>query len=184
MQDFDDLTRALTDASAELDAAEVHGLLSALACIPGDSRIAVLLGEVFGPAVSEPSVAPCRAVLGEVWDATHRALADTDFEFEPLLPDDETSLADRTRALGEWCAGYLAGLGLGGVRMFEQDFSPEAGEFMRDLQEMSRIEPDPDVDDETESAYVELVEYVRVGVMLLGEELEAAGRRAPVGVLH
>ena len=66
----------------------------------------------------------------------------------------------------------------------------EVGEIVRDLTEISRA----DVDDarrheSNESAYAELVEFVRVGVQLVFEELRrarprAAPRRAAAQPLH
>ena len=49
------------------------------------------------------------------------------------------------------------------------------GEIVRDLVEISRAGVDAEQDEESnESAYAELVEFVRVGVQLLFEELAAA----------
>lgn len=184
MPTFERLHRVLSDASAELPTSEVHGLMSALVCVPGESRIAVLHGEVLGPMASDPGAEGCRTVLAEAWSETAAQLDEDDFAFEPMLPDDRVPLADRTRALGSWCTGYLAGLGLAGIQPYERSFSGEAGEFLRDLMEMSRIEPDPTADEDSETDYTELVEYVRVGVMLLREELELAGHSHVTPQLH
>ena len=184
MSDFETLSQVLADASAELPTAEVHGLMSALVCVPGEPRIAVLHGEVLGPHASAPQAEGCRSALAEVWTQTLDTLAENDFTFEPLLPSDGVPLAERTLALGEWCTGYLAGLGLAGVKPYERSFSGEAGEFLHDLLQMSQIEPDPDANEDSEADYTELVEYVRIGVMLLREELELVGRENPVGQLH
>ena len=45
--------------------------------------------------------------------------------------------------------------------------------------------PDPEEDDEAEAAYAELVEYLRVGVLLLREEIGSlAARNTAIGRLH
>jgi uncharacterized protein YgfB (UPF0149 family) len=55
----------------------------------------------------------------------------------------------------------------------------EVGEIVRDLIEITRAGVDADQDEQAnESAYAELVEFVRVGVQLLFEEL-AGARRPP-----
>lgn len=184
MLNFDTLSRALQQADAGLPAAEVHGLLSALVCVPGGKRLAVVQGEVLGPRLDEPQSQHCRAMLEDTWDATVAALDAGDFGFDLMLPDDAQPLLERTEALGAWCAGFLAGLGLAGVRGHEQRFSEDAHEFLVDLQEMSRIEADPEDSEEGETAFAELVEYLRVGVMLLREELGAAVDTAALGRLH
>jgi uncharacterized protein YgfB (UPF0149 family) len=55
----------------------------------------------------------------------------------------------------------------------------EVGEVVRDLTEISRVEVDGgDTEESNENAYAELVEFVRVGVQLLFDELGAL-RDAP-----
>lgn len=185
MPDFEHFSDLLTQASTALPPAEVHGLLSALACVPGEGRVAVLQGEVLGPAVQDPGAEPVRAVLEAVWKDTYAALGSTDFSFDLMLPDDEESLEMRTEALGSWCHGFLAGLGLGGVGEHHKSLSGDAREFLNDLQEMSRIEADPECDEEAEVAFAELVEYLRIGVLDLREEIGAlAANNAGIGRLH
>jgi uncharacterized protein YgfB (UPF0149 family) len=98
-------------------------------------------------------------------------------EFHPLLPEDESPLDERTAALAQWCVGFLYGLGSSSI----QDLSKlpgEVGEVVRDFDEITRVGIDQgDSDDQNESAYAELVEFVRVGVQIVFEELEAL--RAP-----
>jgi uncharacterized protein len=185
MPDFEHFSDLLTQSSSVLAPAEVHGLLSALACVPGEGRVAALQGEVLGPAVQDPSEAPVIEILEAVWKDTYAALESTDCTFDLMLPDDEQSLQQRTEALGSWCQGFLAGLGLGGVGDHHKSLSGDAREFLNDLQEMSRIEPDPDNDEEAERAFAELVEYLRIGVLDLREEIgEIATTNAGIGRLH
>ena len=100
-------------------------------------------------------------------------------QFDLLLPPDEEPLAVRTAALAEWCQGFLYGLGAGGIpdaRRLEGD----AGELVRDFAEISRASVGSSEDQEAdENAYGELVEFVRVGVQLLFEELGSARAQVP-----
>ena len=184
MPTFDTLDSALRDASAELEAAEAHGILSGLACFGGTSGVAILQGEVFGERASDTDLGECPGLLSQLWQNTCGALHSDEYTFEPMLPDDDVRLDHRTRAFGEWCAGFLAGLGLGGVRQMNAEFSDESTEFLHDLNEMSRIEPDLTFDEESEAAYAELVEYVRVGVMLLSEEVQRGVAKSDTDTLH
>jgi uncharacterized protein YgfB (UPF0149 family) len=92
-------------------------------------------------------------------------------EFELLLPEDEASLDARTVALAQWCQGFL--YGLGGSAIQDTNALPgEVGEIVRDLSEITRVGVDDGQSVESnESAYAELVEFVRVGVQLVFEEL-------------
>ncbi|MEM7406570.1 MAG: UPF0149 family protein [Pseudomonadota bacterium] len=185
MADFAEFSEVLRRASGGVPPAEVHGLLSALACVPGDDRVAILQGEVLGPEVSAPATADVREILADAWRETRAALDAPDCAFDLLLPDDEESLVERTEALGSWCHGFLAGLGLGGIADHDKSLSSEAREFLDDLKEMSRIESDPVEDEESEAAFAELVEYLRVGVLLLHEEIGTLAAHQPaIGRLH
>ena len=99
-------------------------------------------------------------------------------ELELLLPADEQPIDVRTAALAQWCQGFLYGLGAGSVAD-ASDLPGDVGEIVRDLGEISRAGVDATQDEESnEAAYTELVEFVRVGVQLLFEEL-AALRQPP-----
>ena len=94
-------------------------------------------------------------------------------EFYLLLPEDNAPLVTRAEALGEWCQGFLYGLAAGGLK--EDTKLPEnSQEIMRDMLEISRASADEDaeMDEADEIALMELVEYVRTGVLLINEELQ------------
>jgi hypothetical protein len=86
----------------------------------------------------------------------------------PLLPDDDISLQERTQALGGWCEGFLFGLGLMSI---ETDSLTEQGrEFVDDIISISRVAPTDETDD-LEEDYMQVVEYIKIGVINLFEEL-------------
>jgi uncharacterized protein YgfB (UPF0149 family) len=94
-------------------------------------------------------------------------------EFELLLPADEEPIDVRTAALAQWCQGFLYGLGAGAITD-ATGLPGDAGEIVRDFTEISRAGVDATQEAESnEAAYAELVEFVRVGVQLLFEELGA-----------
>jgi uncharacterized protein YgfB (UPF0149 family) len=77
----------------------------------------------------------------------------------------------RVQALAEWCQGFLVGFGTG-VKANELEFSDEAQEVLRDLVEISKVDPDREEtpEEEDEVALNELEEYVRTAVMMLYSE--------------
>ena len=108
-------------------------------------------------------------------------------DFDLLIPEDDAPIEERTRALSLWCNGFLYGLGTTGAADPAR-LSPDAGEVVRDLTEITRAGVDAaDGVEENEAALAELVEFVRVGVQLVFEE---AGRQrssapvAPAGTVH
>ena len=78
----------------------------------------------------------------------------------------------QVNALGEWCQGFLIGLSLGGVEDF-QALPDDAKEIARDLVEIARAGTSYELSglEDDEEAFVELVEFIRVGALLINEEL-------------
>jgi uncharacterized protein YgfB (UPF0149 family) len=166
---YPDFQRALTLSNALSDAAEAHGTLSGALCAAVPYTLEDWLAEIL-----PDGRAPAAQVDGlrEVFEATRAALLGGEMEFQLLLPQDEAALSDRTGALGEWCHGFLYGLGTGHVQNLDS-LEGEVSEIIRDLTEITHVDIDPqDSEDSNESAYAELVEFVRVGVQLLFEQLE------------
>jgi uncharacterized protein len=166
---FDDLQRLLVQAHALTDAAEAHGTLAGALCATRCS-LSDWLAEILPDGRSEGLAA---ASLRAVFDSTAGALIEGRLDFQPLLPDDEAPIAERTAALGEWCQGFLYGLGTGVAVAHADSLQGEAAEVLRDLTEITHVDVDPADDEESnESAYAELVEFVRVGVQLLYDHLQ------------
>jgi uncharacterized protein len=173
--DYSDIQQLLLAQRALTDAAEAHGTLTGGLCATADYRLEDWLREILPEGRAEPAAA---AALDQLYAATTDALAETDMQFEPLLPPDAQPLAARTAALADWCQGFLYGLGAGHIPDAGR-LPGEVGEFVRDLTEITRAGVDTaESEDSNESAYAELVEFVRIGVQLLYEEL-APARRAP-----
>ena len=99
-------------------------------------------------------------------------LDDSELAFEPLLPSDDVPLAKRADALVEWCRGFLGGIGLSGADRPGTAFSPEADEILRDFAAIAASNLDYGDDEEDENALTEVLEFVRIGVLLLHGELD------------
>lgn len=97
-------------------------------------------------------------------------LEDPGFGFEPLLPGEDEPLAERADALVQWCRGFLGGLGLSGVNT-RHALSEDGAEILRDFGAIAGSNFEYDDAEEDESALVEVLEFIRVGVMLLHSEM-------------
>lgn len=166
--EYERLEQLLARIGAVEAAAEYHGALCGALCVKVPAEIDLLnLVETDGSAAD----APLRGELRKVCEQTLAALQDSEMAFAPLLPDDEVALVPRVRALASWCEGFLFGLasrpGLDLNRCSE-----EAQEIVRDFTAFTQAAvgegDDPDIE---ETAYTELVEYVRVGAQLVFMEL-------------
>ncbi len=126
-----------------------------------------------------PEAAEESKLLQQLHRETLRQFGNGEYDFYPLLPDDDAPLQQRTEALAEWCQCFLFGIAAGGVKDFSTLPEP-VDEICRDLVDFSQAGHGPTKETEQdEFAYVELVEYVRVGVQLIFEELHSASDDEP-----
>ncbi|MEJ2346826.1 MAG: UPF0149 family protein [Gammaproteobacteria bacterium] len=173
--DYPALGRLLQRAGAETGPAESHGILCGMLCAQHNVDRGRWANELFaGEAGASDLLARELAdALEPLREETVRQLHDESFGFELLLPDDQESLRCRAQALAEWCRGFLLGFStLGGVHA---GLSGDAQEVLGDLVQISRLQGEQGVEDEQEEqSLVEIVEYVRVGVLLIWEELHPA----------
>ncbi|MCK9532641.1 MAG: UPF0149 family protein [Gammaproteobacteria bacterium] len=163
---------ALDQLDSALSPAECHGTLVGLLSASGKTDVAGWLARV-APAMdpADLTAQEARQVLLDLFGETVAQLNDPGLGFEPLLLPDDEPLNDRVEALGEWCQGFLMGLSEGGMKNTD-DLPGDAGEVMRDMVNLSRAASySTSESEEDETAYTELVEYVRTGVLLLNEEL-------------
>lgn len=149
------------------DAAEAHGTLVGALCV-GECSLAEWLGQILPQGRAEDETA---VTLQALFETTYGSLGDDALAFSPLLPPDEAPLGHRTAALGEWCQGFLYGLGTGALPEAEA-LQGDVAELVRDFTEITQVDVDPEEDEErNEQAYAELVEFVRVGVQLIYAQL-------------
>lgn len=162
--DYDGLADSLHAAGITTSAAEAHGIITAALCAPRPPEWQRLLlgGE---PAAVSPSL---RSQLGSLYEQTAQQLVGIEFDFAPLLPT--TALTEQVEALADWCRGFVLAMGAAGVDAGK--LPGEAGEFMRDAHEIAEAQVDDDEAEETQQReYAEIVEYLRLGVQLVYEEL-------------
>lgn len=188
----DDIALALEDLGAALGASGLHGLLTGLACtgtavLPEVKLRALLIAEL---DVDEGALddASFRA-LQQLDQIMRRQLADDEFGFELLLPEDDLLLAERVRAMAEWCAGFLGGFGVGAGGRRDGDLSADVRTLLRNISEFTRAEAGGDEAasvDAAEKDFAELVEYLRIAALTIFLELARPrdGGRTPSSPVH
>lgn len=170
---FDDVALALTAGGSTAHAAEAHGCLCGAFCARRVYLPAEWLEELLpdGPEPGTTSTLTTAGPLRSLFDHSRAVLEAREMEFEPLLPPDDASLDERVEALGAWAQGFLYGFGAAGP--FKRGtLSMEVTEVLTDFAEVARAggvgSESADVE---ESALAELVEFIRVGVQLIYDEL-------------
>lgn len=178
-ENLPDFDRSLALASGKLDSAglaECHGMACGLLVREHNANPDAyfdLLGML--EVVHDPAPG-FRSALEELFSASRDQLGDDEMGLVLWLPGDDESLEDRTAALAQWCNGFLAAIGAGQDQRLDE-LSGEAAESLADLQEIAMAEigegEDPEEGDleEEEGAFAEIVEYIRIAVLILREEL-------------
>ena len=181
--DHDLIDQALRRSGSTWGAAQAHGLLAARLAVADAAGAGEWLSQILeGTDPANALRAETEALLTALFETTHGQLSRRQSEFVPLLPDDSEAPAIRAGALAEWCEGFLHGLVasdyLGAVgnsfgnSLRERLAAEPMADIIRDLLQITRAAADEDADEETnESAYAELVEYLRVAAQLAYEEL-------------
>jgi len=172
---FETVDNALRALGAGEGATEAHGSLCGLTCVLGARARGVWMASLdMRENPDNATGGPDRDVLDELVTRTRVALTEGDMTFAPLLPPDDAPLSLRAEALASWCAGFMYGLGeaVGAGSTQDALASETSREIIDDFAEISRITlGEEETDLEAESAYAELVEFVRVSVQLIFEEL-------------
>ncbi len=151
----------------EITAAELHGHLCGR--LVGGHMIIGQSGERMVRDLLNLAPADVGAAIPlclELMEESERQFEGNLFEFQMLLPDDESALPMRIESLSDWCNGMLEGLGHT-LAAGEMEQSAEAREIFHDLAEVGNISLEVEESEENEAYYTELYEYVRVAAMNL-----------------
>ncbi len=127
-----------------------------------------------------------REHLEAALEDTQKHLQSAEMTFEALVPSMDQPLAQRTEGLAHWCGGFLAGFGASGAVVRDE----QATEVLALLSEIARASSEANESNDghtddleaEEEAFVELVEFVKVAVLLLHEERrlsEVTANKAP-----
>ncbi|MGI9333560.1 MAG: UPF0149 family protein [Gammaproteobacteria bacterium] len=205
------LEAAIASDGLGVDASACHGLLCGLLCGrnvsvedgAGETATADLIEQALrllaedAPAAMVPDETLRLLVHTMNWTAGE--LGQDDFRLALVLPDEAAPVSLRTAALGEWVHGFLLGLGLGGdhsgasdrgggadpadplAREYGWATDADTRELLVDFAELTRVDTDVEDGDDAERDLLELVEFVRVGTMVLYEASISPPAHGPGG---
>ena len=155
--DIDELANHLLEQGQDTSPSRIHGCLCGLlaAGAPGQAEAGLALlcqamdfnlhGELAGQVM-------------QLYRVSAAALEDEEFDFHPLLPDDEIDIQTRTVAVADWASGFLAGFAQVNRSQVPQDSS----EILKDFAAIAEATVDEDdEEEEAENAFMEIVEYLR-----------------------
>jgi len=163
---YAELSRALSKTTLKLHPSQVHGLICG-----------VLTGNLSGNPVWEELVTgdketgASHELLQSLYDSSAKQLDEFLFELQLLMPSEKEPLPERAEALTLWCQGFLTGLKVANVQIINRE-PGDVTEAINDMIEVAKMNYEEVVaSEEDEAAYVELVEYVRMAVILIYQDL-------------
>jgi uncharacterized protein len=167
---YEPINNALQQVGALMEAAEAHGILCGIICTSQSYDEQIWLRHVLSDTAIDDGLVPqCQRQLLLLKQYTLQQLNSVNDEFMPLLPNDDSPLSQRVQALGGWCEGFLFGIGLTGINT--KSLPNEVKDFLDDVISVSRVAPIENNSETYEGDYMEIVEYLKIGVITLYEEL-------------
>jgi uncharacterized protein YgfB (UPF0149 family) len=107
-------------------------------------------------------------------EASVEQLGDPHYVLQLLLPDDDEDLEDRVHAVSEWCLGFVRALKESKTEILIY-LQTEAQEALADMEDITQVSIDISEDPHGEENFSEVVEYLRIAVSLIHQDI-LAGR--------
>jgi uncharacterized protein len=171
---YAELKQALGKTALKLHPSQAHGLICGILCGNPQKN-----PDWENLVTGGKDPASTHEVLQNLFETSEKQLADFLFEFQLILPRDSEDLTDRAEALTLWCQGFLTGLKIAQIPI-ENRKAGEMTEAINDLIEIAKMNyEEVTASEEDEAAYVELIEFVRVAVILIYQDAledETAGK--------
>lgn len=170
LPDYDSVNETFLRVSDDISAAQAHGLICAFICC-GEANPQFWEGVRFEELEKGDIVGKeAQTTMHELQSISQQQLDALDFEFRLLLPDDDASQTQRAEALGDWCYGFIGGLGLAGITDEEIE-SEDIKEILGSFSQIANIDHDGVMqNDESEKELEELMEYVRMAVIYIYQD--------------
>jgi len=183
MLSYSDLERVLAQAGSDVQAASCHGFLCGQICAAGVADEYLWQEFLRLRATDELAIGDSRDEIRTLIGAIQEQLSSLELEFDLMLPDEECDLESRVDALAQWCRGFVLGNELSRPGLESQP-REHGDEILDDVRMISRAGIDEQMGEEDEKMLVELVEYVRVGAILMFEELHFSREKELPEILH
>lgn len=158
------------DVLVGINPSEAQGMLISYICSEPNEAILLWIKEL--SRLTNDGIKEGDLLLA-LYKDTIQSLNDLNFTFTPLLP--EGDVYQKIEALQQCAEGLIYGIGINHLKL-----EGDAYEFMNDLIEFSHttFEPEDEMDEEeTEQDFEEILEFVRMGILLLYHDTLNQGKR-------
>lgn len=175
LPDYQALSRQVEAAGLEYTLAETHGIACGILCSMTANFPVLWQDAMFADAdVNDLLVGEALEAMDQLVEHTRGQLNSGELALSLMLPADDEPVALRATAVRDWSQGFLYGFGLAG-KQADSLFSEDAGEALRDLVEISRMDTDQFEDvEQDEDALIQLSEYLWVAALLIRQDMQSS----------
>ena len=168
--DFSSAQAMLTSESVQAHAAEIHGVLTGLIAAGFEfesNDYLAMVNDMLNNAEGLPT--NIKSLVKDIYSDIWQKILDDSYSFQLMLPDDDDSIVERGHALGKWVQGFNLGFGLQQTK--NTTLSEDVKEVLADFGEIANLSDEMEEDEDTEQAFFEIAEYVRISALLCFTEL-------------
>lgn len=171
---FDDVANLFVTMELFSSPSELHGLLTGMLAggleLTADSWLCQAQQLL---SIEEVLPNEAKVLLVSLYQQTAEQLADQEYGFRMLLPDDDADLESRLKELAHWCQSFLTGFGLSGQQ--QSQLSDDIKAILLDFNEISQVQCEGiDEADSSEMDWYQVAEYVRINAILVFTECRSA----------
>lgn len=168
--DFEALEYLLIVASTPFSPSYIHGMMTGLLCI--EEKEAVVSWKRLYQAIGclQDPVSAIYKLFEKLFSCTLSELKNFESNLNLILPSDEQPLALRLEALADWCEGFIDGIKLTDINPELLLQNPTVKEVLSDFVQIKEVSSAAIESDSNENNYMQLVEFVRVGALLIHAE--------------
>lgn len=172
---YDSFIDSIAVLDLTVSGSELHGIMCGYLCAGAFHEGEIYLRALLLNNMKDKLMQNAMLSVFELYEISKQHIANIDFEFKMLLPDDESPLAERAQAFGEWCEGFTQGITLAGISYdeLEEDDSQEA---LQHLFEFAHLDYQTlNINEDDEKSLVEVSEYARMAILRLSGDIQASG---------
>ncbi|NOX42952.1 MAG: UPF0149 family protein [Gammaproteobacteria bacterium] len=180
--DYVSVTEVLFRIGPGNEASECHGVLCGLLCAKGGGAAGLWVNHIMSQINEANEVPPgeLETLLNPIILESQRQLTSVECDFQPILPEDTASVAEKTVALAQWAQGFLVGMSFGGIKDLKE-LPADSMEILIDFTKIAQAgKYDIEGTEEEDAAFTEISEYLRAGVLLVYQELNSPSVTHPV----
>jgi yecA family protein len=166
---YESVSKVLETHDIAAEPAEIQGMLVGMLA-GGMSALSMDWSDALCDFVNqgEPFPQEVEEQLNGVFQQSCEQLRESDFALGLYIPNDDADINIRGQALIQWVQGFLLGFGLHQTDLSKA--SDDVQEVIADLADISRMDDEMTDDEDSEQAFTEVSEYVRVSAMLCFSE--------------